>query len=86
MPIKTLYGEVKIKVQPGTQHLDKLKLSNYVSSFSLQGPGQAAAQPELQGRSHCDTKSTNSEKSYPGAARGHGGIREGGVLNRIVSD
>lgn len=29
VPVKTLYGNVKIKVQPGTQNGEKQKISNY---------------------------------------------------------
>jgi len=29
VPIKTLYGDVKLKVSPGTQHDERKKITNY---------------------------------------------------------
>lgn len=29
IPVKTLYGDIRMKVDPGTQHDDKKKITNY---------------------------------------------------------
>lgn len=29
VPVKTLYGDIRMKVDPGTQHDDKKKITNY---------------------------------------------------------
>ena len=29
MKVKTLYGDIRMKIDPGTQHNDKKKISNY---------------------------------------------------------
>ena len=36
--VKTLYGDIKMKVDPGTQNEEKKKIANYVSTLSSLSP------------------------------------------------
>jgi hypothetical protein len=63
VPIKTLYGDVKIVVEKGTGHNETKKLANYVTlAFNRIGCKQTTSKSNSKGSPLCNIQNCNSKE------------------------
>ena len=65
LKVKTLYGDMKMKIDPGTQNEEKKKLASYVKESFITWIGcvETAAELALERQPLCDNQDNNTKEA-----------------------